>query len=90
MAEEALPAVRRVQSFLANDYLAAQRQALGIAEVPDGRDYFQALAYQSGELLIRALRQEAEKILRDSFDLRTFHDHLLDEGAPHSPAVQHL
>ena len=40
----------------------------------------QALAYKSGELLIRALLQEAERTLGDRFDLRAFHDRLLDEG----------
>lgn len=48
----------------------------------------QALAYKSGELLIRALRQEAEKTLGDRFDLRAFHDRLLDEGAMPLSAVE--
>lgn len=48
----------------------------------------QALAYKSGELLIRALRQEAETTLGDRFDLRAFHDRLLDEGALPLSAVE--
>ncbi|MCC5885196.1 MAG: DUF885 domain-containing protein [Gammaproteobacteria bacterium] len=48
----------------------------------------QALAYKSGELLIRALRQEAEATLGDRFDLRAFHDRLLDEGAMPLSAVE--
>jgi len=40
----------------------------------------QALAYKVGELAIRELRASAEKMLGKSFDIRTFHNALLDNG----------
>jgi uncharacterized protein (DUF885 family) len=41
----------------------------------------QALAYKLGELKIRELRAKAEKRLKGLFDVRRFHDELLNDGA---------
>jgi uncharacterized protein (DUF885 family) len=41
----------------------------------------QALSYKLGQLKIRELRHRAEKELGPKFDLKAFHDKILDGGA---------
>jgi uncharacterized protein (DUF885 family) len=41
----------------------------------------QALSYKLGQLKIRELRERAKKELGPKFDIRTFHDEILDGGA---------
>lgn len=41
----------------------------------------QAVSYKIGELTIRRLRQEAEETLGDKFDLRAFHQRILETGS---------
>ncbi len=41
----------------------------------------QALAYKIGQMKIRELRAEVEKKLGAKFDVRKFHDAVLDDGS---------
>ena len=41
----------------------------------------QAVSYKIGELTIRRLREEAEQVLGAAFDLRAFHDKILENGS---------
>ena len=51
----------------------------------------QALAYKVGELKIRELRERAENALGQEFDLRAFHDAVLENGSiPLSVLEQHI
>ncbi|PQA87433.1 DUF885 domain-containing protein [Hyphococcus luteus] len=68
----------------AMDYLA-DNTALSLHNVQTEVDRYiawpgQALAYKMGELTLWELREKAERELGDKFDIRDFHDAVLDKG----------
>ena len=48
----------------------------------------QALGYKTGELAISRMRREAEAELGDKFDIRAFHDRVLEAGAIPLPMLE--
>jgi uncharacterized protein (DUF885 family) len=74
------------------DYLAANT-ALSTHEIRTEVDRYiawpgQALAYKTGEMKIVELRRRAEESLGPRFDIRTFHDALLENGGVTLPVLE--
>ncbi len=63
----------------------SQNTALSLHEIQTETDRYiswpgQALSYKIGELKIRELREKAENILGNKFDIREFHEVILEQG----------
>ena len=74
------------------DYLA-ENTALPLHEIKTETDRYiswpgQALAYKMGEIKIRELRTKAEEALGRSFDIRAFHDAVLEGGSVPLPILE--
>lgn len=48
----------------------------------------QALSYKMGQIEIMSLRQQAEQVLGDRFDIKAFHDTMLTQGAMTLPMLR--
>jgi len=67
--------------------------ALSIHEINTEVDRYiswpgQAVSYKIGELKIRELREKAEKTLGEKFDIRKFHEVILEEGVVTLPILE--
>ncbi len=71
----------------------AKNTALSMHEINTEIDRYiswpgQALAYKMGEITIRELRQKAEKELDERFDIREFHEIILEKGTVTLPLLK--
>ena len=71
----------------------ANNTALSLHEINTEVDRYiswpgQALAYKIGELKIRALRKKAEEKLGSAFDIREFHETILEKGTVTLPLLE--
>ena len=71
----------------------ANNTALSLHEINTEVDRYiswpgQALAYKIGELKIRALRKKAEEELGSAFDIREFHETILEKGTVTLPLLE--
>ena len=74
------------------DYMLANT-ALSEHEINTETDRYiawpgQALSYKMGEIMIRQLRRKAEESLGAEFDLRAFHELILEEGTVTLPIME--
>ena len=71
----------------------AKNTALSLHEINTEVDRYiswpgQALAYKIGEIKIRELRKKAEKVLGENFDIRDFHEVILEKGTVTLPLLE--
>jgi uncharacterized protein (DUF885 family) len=74
------------------DYMSSNT-ALSIHEINTETDRYiswpgQALSYKIGEIKIRELRKKAEKVLGEKFDIREFHEIILEQGTVTLPILE--